>query len=132
MSSLMSSLKTFEEILNDIKIPYPNNNEIPLIKIKDENHFISGEDIEKYIKSLVKFDNNKYDNKFNICRQCKKEKNINKYFCQNCNQNICENCSKNCIANNHKLIELKDYLEEFEEIKMNIYLIISNLVLQKE
>ena len=53
MSSLMSALKTFEEILNDIKIPYPNNNEIPLIKIKDENHFISDEDIEKYIKSLI-------------------------------------------------------------------------------
>ena len=132
MSSLMSSLKTFEELLNDIKIPYPNKDEIPLIKIKDENHFISDEDIEKYIKSLSKFDNNKYDNKFNICRQCKKEKNINKYFCQNCNQNICENCSKNCISNNHKLIKLKDCLEEFEEIKMNIYLIISNFVLPKE
>ena len=35
MSSLMSSLKTFEEILNDIKIPYPDNDEIPLIKIKN-------------------------------------------------------------------------------------------------
>ncbi len=132
MSSLMSSLKTFEELLNDIKIPYPNKDEIPLIKIKDENQFKNGNDIDTYNKSLSKFDNNKYDNKFNICRQCKKEKNINKYFCQNCNQNICENCSKNCISNNHKLIDLKGYLEEFEENKMNIYLIISNFVLPKE
>ena len=132
MSSLMSSLKTFEELLNDIKIPYPNKDEILLIKIKDENYFKNGIDILSYIKNLSKFDDNKYDNKFNICRQCKKEKNINKYFCQNCNQNICENCSKNCISNNHKLIKLKDCLEEFEEIKMNIYLIISNFVLPKE
>ena len=128
----MSSEKTLKEMLNDIKIPYPNNEEIPLIKIKDENQFKNGNDIDTYNKSLSKFDNNKYDNKFNICRQCKKEKNINKYFCQNCNQNICENCSKNCISNNHKLIKLKDCLEEFERIKMNIYLIVSNFVLPKE
>ena len=28
-SSIMTSAKTLKEILNDIKIPYPNKNEIP-------------------------------------------------------------------------------------------------------
>ena len=35
----MTSLETFKEMLNDIKVPYPNVDEIPLIKLKDENHF---------------------------------------------------------------------------------------------
>ena len=45
----MSSEKTLKEMLNDIKIPYPNQNEIPLIKIKDENYFENSESIENYI-----------------------------------------------------------------------------------
>ena len=57
--------------LKDI-IPNTNDNEIQIMKIKDENHFNGDKDIEKYIKSLGKFD----DNKFNICNQCKKEKKI--------------------------------------------------------
>ena len=125
-----SSLKTFEEILNDlndIKIPYPNDDEIPLIKIKDENHFENGNDIDSYNKYLVEIVKNKYDNKFNICRQCKKQQN--KYFCQKCNQNICNICSKICLNKNHILIELKNYLEEFEQIKSNTYSIISNYVI---
>ena len=70
----MSALKTLKDLLNDIKYPYPNKEEIPLIKIKDENYFENGKDIGNYIKSLIKFD----DNKFNICRQCKQRQN--KFF----------------------------------------------------
>ena len=61
--------ENIKEMLNDTKIPYPNNDEIPLIKIKDENYFENNKYIEKYVKSLVEFD----DNKFNICIIAKKE-----------------------------------------------------------
>jgi len=113
--------KTLKDMLNDIKIPYPNKDEIPLIKIKDENYFENGQSIENYIKSLSKFD----DNKFNICKQCKKIKN--KYFCKNCNQNICDNkCDKNCLDKNHYLIKLEKYEKDIEKKKNDINLIISN------
>ena len=66
----MNSIKTIKEMLDDIKIPYPNNDEIPLINIKDENYFENGNNIDDYIKSLIKFEHNK----FNICRICLKNK----------------------------------------------------------
>ena len=65
--------ENIKEILNDTKIAYPNVDEIPLIKLKDENYFKNGNDILSYIKSLVKFD----DNKFNICKICNKKNKIN-------------------------------------------------------
>ena len=121
----MTSLETFKEMLNDIKVPYPNIDEIPLIKLKDENHFENDNNIDDYI--LTKFD----DNKFNICRLCNKKQN--KFFCKNCNKNICDICNSNCISNKHSLIELKELLDEAKENKKNINLIISkNYILPKE
>ena len=121
----MTSLETFKEMLNDIKVPYPNVDEIPLIKLKDENHFENDNNIDDYI--LTKFD----DNKFNICRLCNKKQN--KFFCKNCNKNICDICYSNCISNKHSLIELKELLDEAKENKKNINLIISkNYILPKE
>ena len=121
----MTSLETFKEMLNDIKVPYPNVDEIPLIKLKDENHFENDNNIDDYI--LTKFD----DNKFNICRLCNKKQN--KFFCKNCNKNICDIYYSNCISNKHSLIELKELLDEAKENKKNINLIISkNYLLPKE
>ena len=97
----MSSIETIIDMLNDTKIPYPNADEIPLIKLIDKNYFEN--DIDNYI--LVKFD----DNKFNICRICNKKQN--KFFCKNCNKNICDICYSNCISNKHSLIELKELLD---------------------
>ena len=123
----MSSLKTLKDWLNDIKYPYPNKDEIPLIKIKDENYFENGNNINNYIKSLVKFD----DNKFNICRKCNERQN--KFFCEKCNINICDDiCAAFCLSENHNLIELKELLNEVNENKKNINLIISkNFILPK-
>ena len=112
----MSSIETIIDMLNDTKIPYPNADEIPLIKLIDKNYF--EKDIDNYI--LVKFD----DNKFNICRICNKIQN--KFFCKNCNKNICEICYSNCITNKHSLIELKKFIDLVKENKKNIDLIISN------
>ena len=113
--------------LPDIKIPYPDNDEIPLIKIKDENYFENDKSIEKYVKSLVEFD----DNKFNICRFCRK--GGNKFFCNICYKNFCNNCYEKCKSKNHTLIELKDNLKEVEENKNDIKQLISKYyILSKE
>ena len=119
--------ENIKEMLNDTKIPYPNVDEIPLIKIKDENYFKNGNDILSYIKNLVKFD----DNKFNLCRICKKEEN--KFFCKDCYINICDICSEMCIYYEHTLIELKELLDEAKKNIKNINIIISkNYILPKE
>ena len=119
--------ENIKEMLNDTKIPYPNVDEIPLIKLKDENYFKNGNDILSYIESLVKFD----DNKFNLCRICKKGEN--KYFCKNCNKNICDNCYDKCHLKYHFLIKLKELLDEAKENIKNINLIVSkNYILPKE
>ena len=67
----MSSITTILERLDDKKVPYPINGEIPLLKIQDENHFKNGNDIDNYIQSLVKSG----DNKFNLCAKCPDGKN---------------------------------------------------------
>ena len=130
-------------MLNDNKIPYPDNEEIPLIKIKNENYleidsgssntrfgsesnFENGQDIGNYIKSLVKF----VDNKFNICSQCKKEENY--AFCKRCKKNFCFKCSEICNSKGHTLIILKELFKEIEEDKNNIKLIKSKYILSKE
>ena len=123
--SSKTSLFIYKNILKDNFIPYPDNDEIPLIKIKDENYFENGNNIKNYL--LGKFD----DNKFNICRQCKEKKN--KFFCHNCKRNICDICQNICLAKNHYLIKLKDYFKELKINIMSINLIISkNFILPKK
>ena len=127
----MSSIKTLKDILIDIKIPYTNNDEILFIKIINEKWLINDKIIkviEDYIKSLVKFD----DNRFNICRQCNIREN--KFFCHKCYINICNECYKNCKSKNHNLIELKAfYVEEIKENKLYINQFISKyFILLKE
>ena len=130
-------------MLNDNKIPYPDNEEIPLIKIKNENYleidsgssntrfgsesnFENGQDIGNYIKSLVKF----VDKIFNLCSQCKKEENY--AFCKRCKKNFCFKCSEICNSKGHTLIILKELFKEIEEDKNNIKLIKSKYILSKE
>ena len=47
----MGTLINNINMLNDNKIPYPDDEEIPLIKIKNENYFEDGQDIDNYINS---------------------------------------------------------------------------------
>ena len=126
-------------MLNDNKIPYPDNEEIPLIKIKNENYleidsgssntrfgsesnFENGQDIGNYIKSLVKFD----DNKFNICTQCKKEQNY--IFCMYCQNNFCAKCAFECLGKYHTFIKLEELSKDIEEDKLSIKLIKSKYI----
>ena len=134
-----STLKKNINILNDNKIPYPNSDKIPLIKIKYENYleidydfsntiFDSeiGKGIDIYMKSLVKFD----DNKFNICSQCKKEQNY--IFCMYCQNNFCAKCAFECLRKYHTFIKLEELSKDIEEDKISIKLIKSKYILSKE
>jgi hypothetical protein len=112
-----SEMVTIQEIRNamkSFKIVYPNKDEIPLIKIKDENYLESGERIVDYVGLLTQYD----DNKFNICIICKKYNN--KYYCNDCNKNICNICHKNCISNNHILIDLSEKFNTISNYIKNI------------
>ena len=95
------NLSIINEIINEIdpllkNVVYFNGDEIPLIKIKDENHFASGEEI--------KFYNIDDDNIFNECEKCKKRNSF--FYCNDCHKNKCENCSNNCKEEKHNLIDL--------------------------
>ena len=94
------------------KLPYPKGDEIPDIKIRDEDFFVSGEEIKLYDKNYT-------DNKFNKCKNC--GKNENSYFCSICNSNLCQKCIYNkCKKENHKLIDLKNMKENIENVKKEI------------
>ena len=77
--------------------PYPNLNEIPVLKIKNKKYFKSGEKIKNYLNNIKEFD----DSKYNRCRNC--NKNNNAFYCQICKKNLCINCSENKKECKHEL-----------------------------
>ena len=97
-----SKINTYLSNLNENKIPYPNQADIPKIKIKNENYFKYGKKIELY----ENFD----DTKFNKCKICKKFDN--KFFCIYCKKNICGNCKMDNEHKQHIFIDLEaDYVQ---------------------
>ena len=127
-TSKMTTIEIIRDALKTIKSAYPNKDEIPLIKIKDENYFESGEKIENYINNLVEFD----DSKFNKCAIYKE--NQNNYFCENCHINICDICYKICKSNNHILINLFEKVKLISDYIINIRKIFAEyfIILDKE
>ena len=103
-----SSISFIKNCFEENIIPYPNKDEIILIKIKDDNYLETGQNIENYITNIDNFN----DDKFNKCKICQKDDNI--YFCINCNKNICDSCYKICLSKYHNLFDLKDKLKEIE------------------
>ena len=114
-SNRMISLKKLRNEIKNIRNPYPNEEEIKIVVIKDKNNYTSGKKIKFY----------RYyeDNKFNKCKKCKNREN--KFFCENCLFNICDMCQIRCGKNNHELINLEEKLNEAENIKLEINKIIS-------
>ena len=93
------------QLIGEKDIPYPDSNEIPEIKIKNENFFMNGEKIGDYLMNLDELKN--YDDtKYNKCKNCK-NKNDNGFFCVKCKKNLCGDCSYKCDKFNHELIDLK-------------------------
>ena len=67
----MTLIKEIKNEIKDINIAYQNEDEIPLMNIKDENFFESGDTIDNYINSLTIF----VYSKFNKCKICKENDN---------------------------------------------------------
>ena len=123
-NSNMNTLEELKKAMKNVKIIYPNNEDIPLIKIKNENLLESGEKIEKYINELYLFD----DSKFDKCSICKEKLNI--FFCDNCKRNMCDICYKNCIYKNHNLINLSNELNKIVKIIIDIKKIIYDCLIK--
>ena len=110
------SLKNTDNILDkDLKnnrlkkLPYPDYvNEVPEIKIRDEDNLVSGEKIQLYDRYT--------DQKFNICKTCSKNENF--YYCRICNKNFCKKCI--CKCDKQQLIDLEEMKKEAEKKKQDI------------
>ena len=115
-----SSLNTSEVIFEE-DFPYLDLDEIPEIKIRNEDFFESGEEISNYLKNLNKFD----DSKFNRCRNC----NIyyNAFYCKKCKNNLCKNCSENKMICKHELINLQNLAIEAKNAIKDIKNIIEKI-----
>ena len=98
---------------NMLKLPYQDGEEIPEIKIKDEDFFVSGEEIKLYKKY-------EKDDKYNKCKLC--EDNDNRFFCHNCNANFCQNCFNiKCKKKNHLYFDLEEKKAEANNYKKEIF-----------
>ena len=91
------------------KLPYPDYvDEVPEIKIRDEDNLVSGEKIQLYDRYT--------DQKFNICKTCSKNENF--YYCRICNKNFCKKCI--CKCDKQQLIDLEEMKKEAEKKKQDI------------
>ena len=70
-NSSLNSISEIKKFIIENKIPYPDKDEIPEIKIQD---LLCNENINNYLFSLTNFD----DRRFNKCNKCKI--NENKFF----------------------------------------------------
>lgn len=102
--------------------PYDNVNEIPELKIKDENLIMINKELKPlkpYIDILEKWDKEKeksYDDlKFSQCKNCRVNKNTN--FCIQCKKNFCPFCARNCKNNDHNIIMLEKMENDVKNAK---------------
>ena len=111
----------FNQEIKDNFLPYPSQDEIPTIKIRDENSIFSGKEIKQ-----IKFYKYYPDEKYSKCRQCKSRNIIadNSFYCKECNENKCENCSKSCIK--HTLINLREEKNNVEKLIIEIENFLTN------
>ena len=122
-NSSLNSISEIKKLIIENKIPYPDKDEIPEIKIQD---LLCNENINNYLFSLTNFD----DRRFNKCNKCKI--NENKFFCEKCTKNYCDNCSKICKNVNHNLINLQKIQIEFEKYKLQINELIGKSIVEPE
>ena len=90
-STINNTIRNFKNEIKEDIFPYLNKDKIPEIKIKDENCFESGGEIENYLKTNI----SKNFIEYNICERC--NKNNNCFYCLSCKLNLCDNCSENWI-----------------------------------
>ena len=90
------------------KIPYPYGDEVPFLKLKNEDYYTSGKEIQFY--EIIEEDI------FSRCNNCRN--NNNEFFCKNCKINLCHECLKNCQNHQGMLINLDAEKEDFKKNKI--------------
>ena len=110
---------------NDINIigyyPYEDGEEIPVIKLKDENYFKYNQqlkEIKPYLETLEKIIQIE-DSKFSMCIYHRYNSTDCTDFCINCNKNLCQNCKENCLQKNHDIINLEGMKIEIKNEKIS-------------
>ena len=119
-------IKSLNKNIKNKKLPYPDGDEIPEIKIRDHNSLVSGGKIEK-----INFYQYYNDDKFNKCNECKNV-DAKRYYCEACRKNLCKNCSGDCKERNHKLIDLHEELKELDKFILDINNIKSKYLIKPE
>ena len=108
---------------NKSPIPYPEGYEVPYLKLKNEDFYTSGKEIQFYV--------NAKEDLFNKCNKCRN--NDNEFFCKDCKINLCHKCLKICQNHQGMLINLDLEKEDFEKNKKNLEeLFFSTFYLQKK
>ena len=114
------TMEAINEMLEKIFTPYPDENEIPVLKIKNDDCFFNEKKIIQSQLPKLHF----VDSKFNKCKECQ---NDNQFFCEKCKKNICKECSNKCENDGHNLINLKEVSIEIEIKKKQIKSFISKI-----
>ena len=131
-----SEVPYVQEIVNNINnikgidgkvLPYPDLEEIPEVKIKNEEYLKSEVKSEVKISDYfnrINIDNNNnkfYDKTYNLCNNCHVNNNV--YYCHNCKKNLCNECHENIDICDHismDIIELGEFSNKADIAKKNI------------
>ena len=137
----ISEVQNIQEIVNNINninginkkdLSYPDLEEIPLIKIKNDEYLKSEVKISDYFNRInIDNNNNKfYDRRYNLCNNCHVNNNV--YYCHNCKKNLCNECHENIDICDHIYPIVLD-LGEFKKAdiaKKNILEIINKIYMK--
>ena len=137
-----SEVPYVQEIVNNINnikgidgkvLPYPDIDEIPEVKIKNEEYLKSEVKSEVKISDYfnrINIDNNNrfYDRRYNLCNYC--HVNNNNYYCHECRKNLCKKCNEDIDICGHKypkVIDFGELSEKADIAKNNIHEIINKI-----
>ena len=132
----ISEVQNIKEIVNNINninginkkdLSYPDLEEIPLVKIKNDEYLKSEVKSEVKISDYfnrINIDNNNnkfYDRRYNLCNNC--HVNNNDYYCHECRKNLCKKCNEDIDICGHKypkVLDLGELSEKADIAKNNI------------
>ena len=138
----ISEVQNIQEIVNNINninginkkdLSYPDLEEIPLIKIKNDEYLKSEVKISDYFNRInIDNNNNKfYDRRYNLCNNCHVNNNV--YYCHNCKKNLCNECHENIDICDHismDIIELGESSKNVDIAKKSIDEIINKIYMK--
>ena len=93
---------------NKSPIPYPYGDEVPYLKLRNEDYYTSGKEIQFYADVE--------EDIFSRCNKCRN--NNNEFFCKDCKINLCHECLNNCQNHQGMLINLDAEKEDFKKNKI--------------